>query len=94
MVVITSEETQPALEDLQQGRNQLLTAMKRFLEALQDIAALPCASDLPLCHNPGCASCRARRALAFSGAGGEWVHRAHPPSGTIRSSPGRKPALA
>jgi hypothetical protein len=55
------------LEGLSQDRDQLLTAVKRFMEALEDIAAFPCASDLPLCHNPGCASCRARRALAGFG---------------------------
>lgn len=52
------------LEDLEREGNRLLTTVKHFMEALEDIAALPCASDLPLCHNPGCASCRARRALA------------------------------
>jgi len=75
MVAITSEETQLALEDLQQGGDQLLVTMKRFIEALEGIAALPCASDLPLCHNHGCASCRARRALAFDGPGDQWVLR-------------------
>jgi hypothetical protein len=41
--------------------------MALLIEALQEIAALPCASDLPLCHHPHCASCRARRALAGPG---------------------------
>jgi hypothetical protein len=71
MNAITSEETQLAVEDLQQGGDQILATMKRFMEALEDIAALPCASDLPLCHNPGCASCRARRALAGPVPGGD-----------------------
>lgn len=51
------------LEDLECEEHRLLTTLKHFMEALEDVAALPCASDLPLCHNPGCASCRARRAL-------------------------------
>jgi hypothetical protein len=81
MVTTTPEETSELidlakpliLEGLQQGGDQLLTVVRRLMEALEDIAALPCASDLPLCHNPGCASCRARRALAFPEPGGEWV---------------------
>jgi len=72
MVTTTPEETSELFnlteplfpEDLPQGADQLQTTVKRFREALEDIAAFPCASDLPLCHNPGCASCRARRALA------------------------------
>jgi hypothetical protein len=59
------------LEDLEREGHRLLTSLKHFMEALEEIATFPCASDLPLCHNPGCASCRARRALADPAAGGE-----------------------
>jgi hypothetical protein len=52
------------VEGLILDQQQLLAALGRFQEALEEIAAFPCASDLPLCHNPGCAACRAARALA------------------------------
>jgi hypothetical protein len=72
MVTTAPEETSDrfdiihalAPEDREHEGSRLRTTVKRFMDALQEIAALPCASDLPLCHNPGCASCRARRALA------------------------------
>jgi hypothetical protein len=69
MVSITSEDTQLALEDLQHAGDQLLATLTRYEEALEAIAALPCASDLPLCHHPGCASCRAREALDLPASG-------------------------
>ncbi len=53
-----------ALEDMEHEGHRLLPILKHFMEALEEVATLPCASDLPLCRNPGCASCRARRALA------------------------------
>lgn len=52
------------LEDVGHEGHRLLATLTHLMEALEEIAALPCASDLPPCHNPGCASCRARRALA------------------------------
>jgi hypothetical protein len=91
MVTTISRETserfrlaQPIpMEALALERDQLFAALKRFQEALEDIAAFPCASDLPLCHNPGCASCRAARALARPATGGEPSHPVCPPNSPL-----------
>jgi hypothetical protein len=47
----------------QRRPDQHQAPVKRFRDVLENIAALPCLSDLPLCHNPGCASRQARRAF-------------------------------